>query len=155
MSLSMAGCLLAGIHLHSRSFNTCVRGGSASRPIAKLAYRLCAPVRWYSRSILRILAVEFCSFPFRIATILRETSLRLGVPVPLHPEDYSLGNFEKANNYLRACTEGIRRLQNQRRITSSLDFQIHVQAFQQGATWALHNLCNGKHIDVPRESSRD
>jgi hypothetical protein len=38
---------------------------------------------------------------------------------------------------------------------SSLDLQIHTQAFQTGAAWAFHNLCNEKDTDEATESSSD
>jgi hypothetical protein len=119
-----------------------VPAGSASSPTAKWKYRLCAPLRWWSRSIWRIVAVEFCSFPLRILAILRTPSLRLGVPIPLDLWDRGPGSLEAVNSYLHACTEGIQHPQRQRRLISVLDVQIHVQAFQRGAAWAIHNPCN-------------
>jgi hypothetical protein len=128
---------------------SCVPAGSASSPSAKLAYRLCAPLRWWSRCILRIVAVEFCSFPLRILAILETPSLRVGVPVSLDPLAYNLQSFDLANRYLHACTQGIRCLRTQRRLISPLDLQIYVQGFEQGATWGTDISCSGKHIVSP------
>ncbi len=116
--------------------------GSASRPIAKLTFRLCAPLRWWLGSRLRIVVVEICSLPLRIASILDRPSLRWGIPIPVDPQDHDPGNPEIMCSYLRACTKGIRDLRNERRIVSALDVEIYVRAFQQGAAWRLGSVCN-------------
>lgn len=126
-----------------------VPAGSASSPSAKFAYRLCAPLRWWSRSTLRIVALELCSFPLRMAAILRTPSLREGVPIPLGPLGYNLRSFGQAYSYLHACTQGMQCLQSQRRLISPLDLQIYAQAFQRGATWAAHKSCSGKSTESP------
>ncbi len=127
-----------------------VPAGSASRPISKWTYRLCAPLRWWLRSRLRIVAVELCSLLFRILTILEQPSLRLGVPISLDLGGYELVNRGIVSSYLRACTEGIQQLQRERRIVSPLDVQTYVQAFRQGATWGIGNACNGSSTQVGR-----
>lgn len=130
-----------------------VSAGSASRPISKLTYRLCAPLRWWSRSILRMVAVEICSLPLRIRAILSEPSLRLGVPITAYPEDCSGVNLATLNSYLHACTGGIRRLRRERPVVSALETQTYARAFRQGATWGVRNVCSGSSTQSARQDS--
>lgn len=132
---------------------SCVPAGSASHPIAKLKYRLSAPLRWWSRSILRILAIELCSFPLRILTILRTPSLRWGTPIPYHLEDHNLGSLEEVNNYGLACIEGTQDLRKQRRVISVLEYRTYCQGFRDGATWGLRKTCSGRCTQAPVEPS--
>jgi len=126
-----------------------VHPGSASSPSAKLKYRLCAPLRWYQHSILRIVATEIYSFPLRIQASLTIWRRDRGIPMSLNLDGYSLENFSEANSYLLSCTEGIRDLQKKRRFASILDAQTYFQAFQRGASWGIRNPCSGKDKQIP------
>ena len=132
---------------------SCVHGGNASSPIAKLKYRLCAPLRWWLGSRLQIVAMEICSFPLRILASLTIPRLARGIPMSLDLGDYRLENFEEANSYLLSCSEGIQELQKMRRFVSALEVQTYIQAFQRGASWGVHNPYSGKHKGVPSDSS--
>jgi hypothetical protein len=124
-----------------------VPAGSASRPKAKFLYRLNAPLRWWSHSMLRRILGEFYNLPCRIVAVLNEPSLASGPTIPLCPDGDSPGNFYEVNNWLHACTENIQRLQNQHPWIGVLDFEICTQAFALGAGWAWHNACTKKHIE--------
>lgn len=130
-----------------------VPAGSASRPIAKFAYRLCAPLRWWSRSILRIVAIELCSLPLRILAILKQPSLPQGVPIPLDLGGWNPANPEIASSYIHACSLGMQQLQSERRMLSALETQTYVRAFRQGATWGIHNACSGSNTQAAQQDS--
>ena len=127
----------------------CVPAGSASSPMSKLGYRLCAPLRWWSRSILRIMGEEICRFPLRILAILRTRSLRDGVPIPLDQKSLDLGSFGVMNSFLLACSEGMQQLRKRHSWIATLEVQIYFQAFAQGAEWSQgnHRPCNEIHIE--------
>lgn len=118
-----------------------VHPGSASSPIAKLKYRLCAPLRWYRNSILRIVVGETYSLLLHISTLLRVPSLRSGVPIAVHLEGFDLVSLGEANNFGHACISGMQALSKKRWTASILVFQIYSQAFHDGANWAVHNVC--------------
>lgn len=130
-----------------------VPAGTASRPMSKFAYRLSAPLRWWSRSILRIVAIELCSLPLRILAILKQPSLRLGVPIPLDLGGCNPANPETLSSYIHACSLGIQQLQSERRMLSALETQTYVRAFRQGATWGIHNACSGSNTQAARQDS--
>jgi len=117
-----------------------VPAGSASRPISKFWYRLCAPLRWWSCSTLRIVVEEFYKFPLRISAILKTPRLRDGVPIPLSPLGSCLENFPEENDWLLACTAGMQQLRKQHPWIATLEVQMCFQAFQQGAAWSLRNV---------------
>jgi hypothetical protein len=130
-----------------------VPAGTASRPISKFAYRLCAPLLLWSRSILRIVVVEICSLPLRILAILNQPSLRSGVPIPHDLGDCSPANWEIMSSYLHACSEGIRSLRKERRIVSALETQTYIRGFQRGASWSAHNACTQSNTQAARADS--
>ena len=119
-----------------------VPAGSASRPIPKLLYRLRAPLRWWSDSILRTVALESYSLFLHIATLLRAPSLRAGVPIAVRLGSHNLANLGKASSFADACTQGMERLQTEHWTASMLVLQIYAQAFHDGANWAHHNTCS-------------
>jgi hypothetical protein len=121
-----------------------VPSGSASSPIAKFQYRLCAPLRWWQDSIARLLVEEVCNFPRRIRAVVKQPSLRHGLQLLPHPWGCDLGNFSQENRCLHSCTDDILRLSHENRWVGHLDQQIAVQSYLRGATWALCNLCSGE-----------
>jgi hypothetical protein len=118
--------------------------GSASRPIPRLLYRLSAPLRWWRRSIVRIMAGEVYRLFLRMKVILRTPSLRLGPSLPLSPKGHSLENFGSGSNFLRACSESMLCLRKESSWIGNLDLQMAAQAFRQGASWAIDNACSEK-----------
>jgi hypothetical protein len=121
-----------------------VRSGSASSPIAKLKYRFSAPVRWWQRSIVRIVAGELYRFPLRIRAILRTRNLRFGPEIPLGPKGHFVEHWLAGNTFLKPCSDYMQQLQRQDQWIGALDLQMVGQAYGAGAAWALDNACSGK-----------
>jgi hypothetical protein len=129
-----------------------VPAGSASSPSAKRLYRLTAPLRWWRRSILRILLEECRNFPLRILAILRTPSLREGVPIPLDPSGDGLASFRLKNSFPLACTQSMLDLQNQNAWIGVLESQICCQAFQRGALFERRKSSNESGKAVQHQS---
>lgn len=122
-----------------------VPAGSASPPIAKLKYRLCATLRWWWDSIPRIIILETCSLPIRILNALKERHPAGGMTMLPDPLRYRPQSFPAMNNYTYACKRGMQLLHNRQGPVGYAEAQIYILAFQQGATWGVHNACSKKY----------
>jgi hypothetical protein len=134
-----------------------VLSGNARRhPTPKWLYRLRAPWRWWHRSIVRIFAEEFCNFPRRIAAILRTPSLAIGWRIPKGISDHmvdSPGSFLSVNSWPHACSSNMLSLQSQHPWLGSLELEICCLAFQRGAEYHAHTICNESDIALPGSGS--
>jgi hypothetical protein len=100
-----------------------VQTGSEVRPSAKWK-RLFSPVRWwYSRSVLRLLLMEFCNWPRRIAVLLRTHRQVLPDRVQQCLSEHKL---------LLVCNDDMLRLQKQYSWLGLLDIRAAYQAWTMG-----------------------
>lgn len=117
--------------------------GTSSAPIAKAVYRLCAPLRWWSESIVRIVALEICNLPRRIQACLREPHLRYGAPLELPcPADCVWDDSGLESKFLHSCMNDMQKLSLEHRWAGNLERRMAAQAYALGAEWALCNSCN-------------
>jgi hypothetical protein len=128
-----------------------VRAGSASSPRAKFLYRMCAPLRWYRVSTLRIVALEIRAFPLRIAAALRTPSLRLGNTVFSPLWGRSMATQVEENKLLQSCIVDIQELQSRQRWIGPLDLEICAEMHRRGALSALGS--RPPYMEIPNTES--
>jgi hypothetical protein len=122
-----------------------VRYSTSGFPMSKWQCRLISVRRSYRHSLLRILVEEFRNFPLRIASILRNPTLRLGATIPPYPHHAMEGeNCQPIHSYLHACSEHMRELQKEHRWIGILEAQMGAQLFARGFASAHHISCSEK-----------
>jgi hypothetical protein len=140
-------------HPKRRAYVLRIPPGSASRPIPKIVYFLHAPHRWWSHSIVRIMAEEFYNFPRRILAVLKKPSLARELALPSEPEGGKKHPFD-VHNWLCDCISCIRSLQSRNRWMGSLEFELCAEAFAKGTGWNERNSCTQRR-DAEPNSLRD
>lgn len=117
-----------------------VPAGKYSRPIPKFLYRLRAPLRWWSRSIVRIGVREVCMSAARIRAIWRSMH-PVGESNVIHiyiPD--SMQSLVKEHTLLRSYSGDMERLEKERPYLGLFDEQIFLLGFCSGARTALYTL---------------
>jgi hypothetical protein len=118
-----------------------VPAGKASDPISKFLHRLCAPLRWWSRSTPQIAVHEMGRTILRILSIPKAISaLREGLVASPHIPDAYRANHHLVSMLPHTCKTGMERLENAHRWFGVQDCQTYFQGFREGAECGLSML---------------
>ena len=123
-----------------------VRPGTASAPKAKWLYRLRAPARWWSVSIVRTTVIELYRLVLRIREYSHVPLLRRGFPIATPDLSDCAGDVSCAENrFLRSCSEDMQHLRTVNRWAGNLDLRMAAQSYLLGAEAASRSFCSAKH----------
>lgn len=120
------------------------------RPKSKLQF-LCDALRFrWGVSLARIILWELGICPWlRIRAILQTPEVRFGPTIPLTLSGRNLKTLYPVNNFLLACSEGIRQLHAEFPWAGNLEATMAARAFQRGVEWSMGSSSETHSEDVP------
>ena len=118
-----------------------VPSGTLSAPIAKLLYRLCAPLRMFHGSRAQLVAAEIYRFPLRISAAASNRSLLTRAYVAPDFLGCTPATFYEECTYLVENNSRTLRLLREHRWAGPLDHRIAIEAFGLGAEYILSSRC--------------